>query len=179
MTLTPKSSQLKYISTGLCFLIMIALGYYFFNSADSPSNSSAQHKSASAQFQLPSVEGKQYQLDDFAGKKIIINFWASWCAPCREEIPALNRAWQQLQNHNIAMLAINYGEDLTRVESFLKDYPFDFTVLLDQHNIASENMQVNVMPTTFIIDENGDILDTILGPREWDSHEMIERITKL
>jgi peroxiredoxin len=179
VALTPQSSQLKYIGAGLCIIIIMTLSYYFFVSASSTSKNSVQQKTASADFNLPSVDGKQYQLKDFAGKKIIINFWASWCAPCREEIPALNRAWQQLQNHNIAMLAINYGEDLTRVESFLKDYPIDFTVLLDQHNIASENMQVNVMPTTFIIDENGDILDTILGPRAWDSLEMIERITKL
>ena len=71
-------------------------------------------------------EGRRYSLTDLKGKPTIVNFWATWCPPCREELPSMNRAWQKIKAEGIAMVAINVGEDQDTLFLFLSDYPIDF-----------------------------------------------------
>lgn len=135
--------------------------------------------SKAAAFTLVDTNDKTHQLSDYKGSVLVVNFWASWCAPCREEIPAMNNAAKQLSNDNVVFLAINYGETLETVNQFLTEHPIDFTVLLDSDNIASSDWGVTVMPTTVIINQQLEVIDTVLGPREWDSQSMIEKILSI
>jgi thiol-disulfide isomerase/thioredoxin len=132
-----------------------------------------------AEFKLLDTHNTLHQLSDYKGSILIVNFWATWCGPCREEIPAMNRAAKQLANDNVVFLAINFGETPSSVSQFLNDYPIDFTVLFDTDNTASSDWGVTVMPTTVIINQHSEVVDTILGPREWDSKDMINAIRSL
>lgn len=132
-----------------------------------------------APFHLKDLAENSVELKDFQGKVMIVNFWATWCAPCREEIPSMNNAWAQLKDKDVAMLAINFGEPIDAIKAFVKDTPIDFTVLVDEMNDASTDWKVTAMPTTVVIDQKGNIVERILGPREWHSPEMIEAVLSL
>jgi len=127
-------------------------------------------------FALVDINDQLHKMSDYKGSTLIVNFWATWCAPCLEEIPAMNRAKAALADAKVEMIAINYGEDKKSVAEFLQHTPIDFTVLLDTANIASKAWNITVMPTTIIIDRKGNIIERILGPREWDSAAMIAKI---
>lgn len=130
-------------------------------------------------FKLIDVNNKLHQLSDYKGKILIVNFWASWCTPCLEEIPAMNRAYMQLRDKNVAMLAINFGEDKETVNQFLKKYPIDFDVLLDESSAMSKDWKINALPTTVIINPRSEVIDTLLGSREWDSEEIIAAVLSI
>ena len=83
-------------------------------------------------FELQDTEGNTHRLSDYRGTPVIINFWTTWCPPCREEIPSMNRAWHQLEQDGVVMLGINMGEDEDTIFVFSADYPADFPMLMDQ-----------------------------------------------
>ncbi|MEH6445595.1 MAG: TlpA disulfide reductase family protein [Oceanospirillaceae bacterium] len=150
------------------------------SSQSTPKNQNGSQQLENAvNFKLLDLQNNTHQLADFEGKTLIVNFWASWCGPCRKEIPAMNRAWAELKDKNVAMLAINYGEDKDSVAAFIKDYPIDFTVLLDESNVTSQDWKIMAMPTTVIVNSKGQIIERILGPREWDSEEMLKAIKSI
>ena len=91
----------------------------------------------------------------------------------------MNRAWKELQQHDIAMLAINVGEDQQAVQAFKKDFPIDFTVLLDGKGTTSQDWQVTGLPTTFVLDAQGRIVYRVPGSREWDDQELMRRLRAL
>jgi peroxiredoxin len=83
-------------------------------------------------FVLADIDGNQYRLSDYRGQVVIINFWATWCPPCRAEMPSMQRAWQQLEKEGILMLGINVGEDEDTIFQFTANYPVEFPLLMDQ-----------------------------------------------
>ena len=130
-------------------------------------------------FQLQDMDGKLHRLSDYRGKPVIINFWTTWCPPCREEIPSMNRAWQQLEQEGIAMLAINMGEDEETIFIFSADYPADFPILMDVDGKVIEDWPVKGLPTTYIIAPDGTIAYRAIGSREWDDKTLLDRIRAL
>lgn len=131
------------------------------------------------QFTLSSVDRKTYQLSDFRGKLLVVNFWASWCLPCRDEFPSMNRASKTLGNQAIVWLAINVGEDREAIEAFRSDFPIDFTVLLDTDGRVSEAWRVSGMPTTYVINADGDTAYKAVGKREWDDARHLRMLRRL
>jgi peroxiredoxin len=105
-------------------------------------------------FSLPSLEGKEFRLQDYAGKPVIINFWATWCTPCREEMPLIENYYRQ-HSSNVAVLAINDGDSLASVRSFVDEMGLSFPILLDQDSQVSRLYKVLALPTTLFIDQNG------------------------
>lgn len=128
-------------------------------------------------FALPDLEGDEHRLSDYAGKVLVVNFWASWCVPCRDELPSMNRAASKLSEQPVAWLAINVGEEREAVTAFVADYPIDFTVLLDPSGRVSQDWQVIGMPTTFVIDPEGYVAHRIVGKREWDDERHLRMLT--
>jgi peroxiredoxin len=134
---------------------------------------------AAPNFMLMDMEGEKHQLSDYKGKTVIVNFWATWCPPCRAEMPSMERAWQKIKDQGIAMLAINVGEDEDTIFTFLGDYPANFTVLLDQNSKVSELWPLRGLPTTFIVDPKGKIIYRAIGGREWDDDKLLNMIKQL
>ena len=130
-------------------------------------------------FALPDLKHKEHRLPDYVGKVLVVNFWASWCVPCREELPSMNRAASKLREQPVVWIAINVGEDRAAVEAFSADYPIDFTVLLDPSGRISQSWQVTGMPTTFVINREGNIAHRIIGKREWDDDTHLQMIIEV
>jgi peroxiredoxin len=130
-------------------------------------------------FTLLDTNGKTHRLSDYRGRPVIINFWATWCPPCREELPSMNRAWHMIEQEGIAMLAINMGEDEDTIFIFSADYPTDFPILLDQSGEVIEQWPVKGLPTTYVIAPDGRIAYRAIGSREWDAKELLDRVRAL
>lgn len=130
-------------------------------------------------FELQDTEGNTQRLSDYRGKPVIINFWATWCPPCREEIPSMNRAWHILEKEDVAMFAVNMGEDEDTIFIFTADYPADFPILMDRDGAVIEQWPVKGLPTTYVVAPDGTIAYRAIGSREWDDQRLLEKIREL
>jgi len=130
------------------------------------------------EFSLPGLEDVTWDREALKGKVWVVNFWATWCPPCIEELPSMNRAWSQLEPEGIGMLAINAGEDRFDVEAFLGRVPIDFTTVLGGLDTLP-NWSVRALPTTIVIDKTGRVVLEALGPREWDDPELLQQVVDL
>lgn len=116
-------------------------------------------------FALNDVEGNSVQLSDYAGQPVIINFWATWCGPCRVEMPELEAAYQAHQEDGLVILALDQQESTEDVANFFEELGLNFTAVLDNEGIVSELYGVaNVLPTTFFINRNGEVTAIHRGP---------------
>lgn len=131
------------------------------------------------EFILQDIQGKQHALSDYRGRVLVVNFWASWCRPCRAEMPSLQRAADWLAQHDIPLIAIGVGETRKGVEQFLRDVPVRFSLLLDTDSNVMASWPVPALPTTFIIDQEGRIIFQVIGQREWDDPLMLDQIAAL
>jgi peroxiredoxin len=122
-------------------------------------------------FRLP-VHGSQkdVRLSALRGKVVFVNFWATWCAPCRSEAPALERLHQTLSGADFEILAISIDkpEDEPAVEAFQKEFSIGFPILLDRNREAYTAYQVSGVPETFLVDQSGKVLEHFIGPQNWE-----------
>lgn len=130
-------------------------------------------------FSLQDMDGNPVRLSDLRGKPVIVNFWATWCPPCREEMPSMQRAWEQLEPKGVVLLAINVGEDIDTVFQFTGSYPVAFPILFDQDGSVSNVWPMRGLPTTFVIDPQGRIVYRAIGGREWDDPQLLQPVLDL
>lgn len=130
-------------------------------------------------FKLKGEDGKTYQLSKFKGKLVLLNFWATWCPPCREEMPAMERAWQKLKDGNIIFLAVNVGETIDQIFPFTASYPVSFPLLMDEKGEVVKQYPVIGLPTTYIISTEGKVTHRIVGSRDWDHPSIVKRLKDL
>jgi len=108
-------------------------------------------------FALPDSNGSLTSLDDYSGQVVVINFWASWCGPCREEMPLLNELHARYESLGFTMLGINVEEDSSAADDFLKSTPVTFPILYDRENAVSKLYDVIAMPSTVVIGRDGTV----------------------
>lgn len=112
---------------------------------------------ASPDFTLPSSTGKNIRLQELRGQVVLINFWASWCGPCRQEMPLLEDIYKKYSKLGFTILGINVEQDSSKAATYLRDVPVTFPILFDTQNTLSKLYDVNAMPTTVIVDRSGKI----------------------
>lgn len=127
-----------------------------------------------ADFTLRDLDGKLHKLSDYRGKVVFLNFWATWCPPCRSEIPSMERLNEVLGSKDFVMLAVNVDENVKDLEGFVKEYPHKFTVLSDADGAVQKLYRVDKFPETFILDRQGRISEHIIGARDWSSTEALK-----
>lgn len=120
-------------------------------------------KVAALNFKLKDLNGKEVSLSDFKGKKVMLNFWASWCRPCISEMPDIQKLYNETKDSDLVILAVNLGEEKATVKSFTDINKYNFTVLLDLEEIAGRQYSITAIPTTFFIDKEGNIVSTVKG----------------
>jgi thiol-disulfide isomerase/thioredoxin len=128
---------------------------------------------------LRDVEGREHRLADYKGKVVVLNFWATWCDPCREEMPSMQRLQDKLAGRPFVILAVDYGEGPPRIKDFLKTVPVRFTVLLDRDTSAATAWKVKVLPTTLVIDADQKVRFVAVGDVGWDTPPVEKEIMKL
>lgn len=121
-----------------------------------------------SEFQLKTLDNEIISLSDLRGKKLFINFWATWCPPCKEEMPHMNDYYEKYaEKHNVEILAINItNQEFSKndIEKFAKDYEIKFPILLDEKGTVSMDYEILMIPTSFIVDEEGRVVEKIVGP---------------
>ncbi|MFQ5330407.1 MAG: TlpA disulfide reductase family protein [Thermodesulfobacteriota bacterium] len=131
-------------------------------------------------FTLTDVDGRERSLDDFKGKVILLNFWATWCAPCRDELPAMEALWRRFEGKGFTIVAVagDRGK-MHRVGEFCKMNDVTFTVFLDPTGKVRKEYEVSALPTSYLIGRDGKIVGKIMGAREWDSSEAVRLVANL
>lgn len=130
-------------------------------------------------FTLKTLDGRNMKLSELAGNVVMINFWASWCAPCRVEMPKLNDLYNKYKDLGFVLLAVNVEEQEQPPRNFLKKRPVDFPVLLDKRNDVSKQYHVVAMPTTVLVDRSGNMRYIHQGYKEGDEKKYKKVIKKL
>ena len=130
-------------------------------------------------FTLKSLAGKNLKLSEMAGNVVLINFWASWCGPCREEMPLLNALHNKYEALGFTVVGVNVEEDVNGAKSFLQNFPVDFSVLLDNSNQVSKQYQVIAMPTTVVVDRDGNMRYLHKGYKSGDEAKYRQVVKKL
>lgn len=127
-------------------------------------------------FTIKSLEGEDVSLSSFQGKTVILNFWATWCPPCRAEMPSMQVMYEELRNEGIELVAVDLQEPERTVKKFIEENGYTFTILLDSRGSIGAQYGVRSIPTTFIIDAEGYAVAQLVGSREWESEELYDAL---
>ena len=128
---------------------------------------------------LRDLAGRPHALADYRGKVVLVNFWATWCEPCREEMPSMQRLKERFAAQPFAVLAVNYGEADMRAGEFLKRSSLDLTVLLDPSQDAARAWRVRVLPASFLVGPDGRVRYGVMGEIDWMSPAAIDTVRRL
>ena len=132
------------------------------------------------QFELPALHGGKVKLSDYRGKVLFINFWATWCATCKVEMPSMEKLYQRFKEYDFEMLTISVDKDQSLIDPFIKQYNLTFPVLLDPDSeVARKAYKTTGVPETFIVDKNGVIVHKRLGPWDWATDDVMESFAQL
>jgi len=133
-------------------------------------------------FTLPDLAEGEIRLSDYAGKVVILNFWATWCAPCREEMPQLEALWQRYQKQGLVVLAVSEDRGRTKkVRKFIAKRGFTFPVALDRKSKIGRAYRVSGLPASALIDRHGNVVGNLVGFRDWageDAHALVQALLK-
>ena len=130
-------------------------------------------------FKLLDLNGNEVRLSDYQGKVIMLNFWATWCPPCRNEMPSMESLHKKMNGTNFVMIAVNIQEKSSVVKEFIQKNKYTFPVILDENGEASDKYQIRAIPTTYIIDTKGKIAGVFSGSRDWDSKDVVKIFIEL
>jgi peroxiredoxin len=134
---------------------------------------------AAPDFTLDDLQGNPVTLSGLRGKVVVLNFWASWCPPCRVEMPSMERLNEVFGSRDFALLAVNVEQDAAAVRAFLKENPHSFAVLLDPQGKAQQLYGVYRFPETFLIDKSGRVVEHYLGARDYSAVDFLKKIDAL
>lgn len=131
-------------------------------------------------FELKDLEGKRVSFKDFKGKVVLLNFWATWCAPCRAEMPSLENLYRSFKGKGLVVIGVSVDNSDNSVRSFVRQKKITFPILLDsKKEVSFDDYGVIGLPVTFLIDQKGIIVEKVFGERQWDSEEIKEKIKRL
>jgi peroxiredoxin len=131
------------------------------------------------EFELSDSAGKRQALKELAGKVVFLNFWATWCPPCIEEMPAMEKLHRELGDEGLVVLAVNFQESPERVKQFLSEHNLTFTALLDRDGKVAEQFQAWALPVSVIVNKRGEIAAKAVGIKDWYSEEARQLFQKL
>ncbi|MDA8060572.1 MAG: TlpA disulfide reductase family protein [Leptospirillum sp.] len=150
------------------FLILLVLGYYGTTYRFAP----LKVGMVAPDFDLESADGKRIKLSDYRGKVVMLNFWATWCKPCKQEMPSMEIMYEGMKEQagsHFELLAVNENNVFykNQVAPFLEKHNIHFPVPLDPLNTLDHRYKITGVPETFVIDQNGVVAEHVVGPRNW------------
>ncbi len=168
----------RYLVIGLPVALLTASGL----AAEFPQTMTPVAKRpAATDYVAEDLDGKTQRLSDYRGKVLLVNFWATWCPPCRKELPSMQRLWEKLKGEPFTMHAIDTGETVEDILPFLfsTGTELTFPILLDHDSAILRAWPVIALPTTFVVDKQGRIAYRSVGGREWDDPKLVEELRRL
>jgi peroxiredoxin len=163
----------------ICGFVLTFIATHSLDAANAPKALTPWTGGATPALALKDVGGAVHDLTRYRGKVVLINFWATWCEPCREEMPSIQRLRERLPEKAFAVLAVNVDEPDARVRRFLEETRLDLPVLLDPNKTVTRAWGVRVMPTTFVVGPDGRIRYRLLGEADWSTDAIVTTITRL
>ena len=128
---------------------------------------------------LRDLDGRLHRLEDYRGKVVLVNFWATWCEPCREEMPSMNRLRASLAGRPFEVLAINLAESEPRIRRFMEQLPLEFPVLMDRDSATAKLWRARLLPVSFLLGPDGRIRYSVLGELDWTQESVREAVVQL
>ncbi len=148
--------------TILVVVLVLLVGWYFVSRTGD--SDAATNKPGTNVSSADIVDWTDFNLDDYRGKIVILDFWATWCNPCRKSMPVMHRFYEKLKSDDcLKIIAVNLGENRRKVENFLSKYSMPYMIVLDQQRQIGTQFGVRAIPTIIIIDENGKIIERRSG----------------
>jgi peroxiredoxin len=176
----PEFRGAQFGDIGLSFRITILATFFVLAfSSDSRANELKRiDEPTKPDFSLPGLDGRPVPLTSFRGRTVLVHFFATWCEPCREELPALNRFLNRSAPH-ASVVAISVADVDQRVNRFLEQMPVDFPVLLDRDRTVAKSWKVTALPTTYVLDANMKPLLAVEADFQWDTVDIEPATGKL
>ncbi len=159
----PGKNVVSLVIVGLGAVLVIISLISYFRPASSEAISQPKINSPMSNFELADIDNQWVQLSDYKGQVVLINTWASWCPPCREEMPDLNAFYNQYKDQGFVVLAINGGEAPSIAKAFAIDFGLDFPVLVDPDYRVMDGLKIDSYPTSIIVDRDGIVRGIRLG----------------
>jgi peroxiredoxin len=131
------------------------------------------------ELELADLAGKEHRLADYRGSVVLVNFWATWCVPCREEMPSIDKLRSSLKGKPFEVLAVNLAEPLSRIEKFAATLPVGFPLLRDRDGTVSKAWKAKLLPASFLIGRDGRIRYVVYGELDWSSDAVRARVAEL
>jgi len=119
------------------------------------------------------MDAKSVNLQDYRGRFVLLNFWATWCSPCLKEMPDLENAYNEMGQEKLVVLAVGMGESVEKIKAFFNKYGFTFPLLADNRMKITKLYGVRNIPVTYLIDPDGVVLGRALGVRDWASPDLL------
>ena len=129
--------------------------------------------------ELQELDGRGHRLTDYRGKVVLVNFWATWCVPCRDEMPSIQHLKEKLAGRPFEVLAVNLDEPEARVRKFLTQIKVDFTVLLDPEKKVARAWDARILPASFVVGPDGRIRYSLVGDLDWADDHVVSRVAEL
>ena len=171
-----KNLKLRKVLFRVLPILMLISVVIVFSGCSGESTSDLSIGSKAPDFELYDLDEEVHKLSDYKGQPVVLNFWATWCGPCRNEIPHLEEVYEAWKDKDLAFFAVNIGESSTDVISFLDYFGFTMPVLLDSAKTVSRRYGVSGIPTTYFIDEDGIIQNKVVGA--FPDRESVENYVK-
>ena len=128
---------------------------------------------------LADLSGKLHTLEQYRGKVVLVNFWATWCEPCRAEMPSMDKLRRSLEGRPFEVLAVNLAEPRSRIEKFLEQMPLGFPVVLDRDSSVARAWKAKLLPASFLVGRDGRIRYAAYGELDWASEAVRARVNDL
>jgi peroxiredoxin len=151
--------------------VVLATGFYF-----------ATHRGpvVAPDFAVADLQGRTVRLSALRGKVVVLNLWTTWCPPCIQEMPSMERLYHAFDGEDLTLLAVSQDEDGRHaVEPFVEKMRFSFPIFLDPEHQVGDRYEVTGYPETFVIDRNGLVVEHVIGPRDWASPESVAALRTL
>lgn len=164
---------------GLGALVYFTQGLFFKKEAASPAEEYIKklgierpgNKAVAPDFTLEDLSGRPLSLKKLRGEVVFLNFWATWCVPCRQEMPTMEKLYQEFKERGLVVVAVNYRETKEEIQKFVDELGLTFPVLVDRDGRVSETYGVWSIPLSYFIDRKGDFIGKVSGYRRWDGPE--------
>ena len=174
----------KFYFQFLLFILIFMISHPFVEGKEDPlflkAGIQPMKEKLAPNFRFENLSGQKVELKQLKGKVLLLNFWATWCGPCKEEMPSMDALYQLFKEKEFIFLTISVDyEDKKKVKEFIDKHRYSFPVLIDSTCLSLDLFSVKAIPTTFLIDKKGMMIGRAVGPKNWNSPEVVSILNML